>query len=278
MLSNLEQQALYNSVNFMMGGLNDTYGTTANITIMTVRLNTFLCPSAIAPSYMPPNTNNDFPGVIANYICQGNSYFGSFGSTFEFNATQTGGPPNGVFQYAGAALGIRDVQDGTSNTIAFGEWKIGTGNKNIVTIPSDIIFVGGFPAGVSRTTAGSEQMPIPITTFQAWLAKCNAMVNTGRDYHTGCLGAFWFAGEPSYSLGNILLPPNAKYPSCDADTLSNNSIDYPGVYGLSSFHPGGANVLMCDGSVKFLKDSTNQLTTWALGSRAQGEIVSADAY
>jgi prepilin-type processing-associated H-X9-DG protein len=47
---------------------------------------------------------------------------------------------------------------------------------------------------------------------------------------------------------------------------------------LSSFHPGGCNVLMCDGSVKFLKDSTNLQTIWALGSRAQGEVLSADAY
>jgi hypothetical protein len=35
---------------------------------------------------------------------------------------------------------------------------------------------------------------------------------------------------------------------------------------------------MADGSVHFLKDSTNMLTVWALGSRAQGEVISADAY
>jgi hypothetical protein len=35
---------------------------------------------------------------------------------------------------------------------------------------------------------------------------------------------------------------------------------------------------MCDGSVKFLKDSTSQPIIWALGSRAYGEVVSADAY
>ena len=40
----------------------------------------------------------------------------------------------------------------------------------------------------------------------------------------------------------------------------------------------GANALMCDGSCKFLKDSTGMQTIWALGSVAQGEIVSADAY
>jgi hypothetical protein len=35
---------------------------------------------------------------------------------------------------------------------------------------------------------------------------------------------------------------------------------------------------MCDGSVKFLKDSTAMQTVWALGSINQGEVVSADSY
>jgi prepilin-type processing-associated H-X9-DG protein len=51
-----------------------------------------------------------------------------------------------------------------------------------------------------------------------------------------------------------------------------------GVFGLSSFHPGGANVLLLDGSVKFLKDSVSNQTVWALGSMKQGEVISADSY
>jgi prepilin-type processing-associated H-X9-DG protein len=43
-------------------------------------------------------------------------------------------------------------------------------------------------------------------------------------------------------------------------------------------HPGGANVGMSDGSVKFLKQTINQRTYNALGSRAGGEVISADAY
>jgi hypothetical protein len=35
---------------------------------------------------------------------------------------------------------------------------------------------------------------------------------------------------------------------------------------------------MADGSVRFLKDSTSLNVIWALGSRAGGEIISADAY
>ncbi|QDV38423.1 DUF1559 family PulG-like putative transporter [Tautonia plasticadhaerens] len=48
--------------------------------------------------------------------------------------------------------------------------------------------------------------------------------------------------------------------------------------GFVSEHPGGANFLFADGSVKFLKESINIVTYCALGSRAGGEVVSADQY
>ena len=47
---------------------------------------------------------------------------------------------------------------------------------------------------------------------------------------------------------------------------------------LFSFHPGGVNVLMGDGSVKFLKDSVSVIVLRGLVTLKGGEIVSADAY
>jgi prepilin-type processing-associated H-X9-DG protein len=46
----------------------------------------------------------------------------------------------------------------------------------------------------------------------------------------------------------------------------------------SSYHPGGANVVMCDGSVRFAKDSVSRQVWQGLASRAGGEVLSADAY
>jgi hypothetical protein len=36
--------------------------------------------------------------------------------------------------------------------------------------------------------------------------------------------------------------------------------------------------LMCDGSVRFIKSSISNITWWSLGTRASGEVVSADSY
>ena len=45
-----------------------------------------------------------------------------------------------------------------------------------------------------------------------------------------------------------------------------------------SYHAGGVNVTMADGSVRFIKDSVNQRTWMALGTKAGGEVISSDSY
>ena len=46
----------------------------------------------------------------------------------------------------------------------------------------------------------------------------------------------------------------------------------------ASNHSGGVNVCMADGSVKFIKDTINTQTWWALGTRNAARSISADAY
>jgi prepilin-type N-terminal cleavage/methylation domain-containing protein/prepilin-type processing-associated H-X9-DG protein len=48
--------------------------------------------------------------------------------------------------------------------------------------------------------------------------------------------------------------------------------------GIKSRHPGGANVLFGDGTVRFLKNSIAMPVYCAIGSRAGNEAVSSDAY
>ncbi len=48
--------------------------------------------------------------------------------------------------------------------------------------------------------------------------------------------------------------------------------------GFGSYHPGGANFAFADGSVKFLKETTDLRVLSALGTRAGGEVVSPSDY
>ena len=226
------------------------------------RLAVFLC-----PSNTPPGWQFEGSGLLAAYTAPGNCYFASMGSSLEFSGDETGGPPNGPFQYDGPAIGIQNISDGTSNTIAFGEWKTGDGIQTVVTIPTDTVFLGSSPAGTTRNN-GTLVMPNAtlVASFLPWAVNCASLAGTDRTNQTSDLGRCWAFGLNSYTMGNTLLPPNPKYPNCSTVSVSSNAIQNPGMWGMSSYHPGGANVLLCDGSVRFLKDSTSMQTVWALGS------------
>ena len=213
LLSSLEQQALYNAANFQLACINDPLGQAVNSTVTTTRLNAFLCPSNPAPGWMMA----DVTAPLSSFVAPGNTYFASLGSSLEFAGEQTGGPPNGVFQYVGTtgvgAIGLDGIPDGSSTTIAFGEWKTGDGNVNIVTVATDIVFVGKFPPNVMRNTP-QMSMPAGAAAFQQWLPICAAALATSRAGHTASLGMDWAFGEIGYGLGNVLQAPNSKVPNC----------------------------------------------------------------
>jgi prepilin-type processing-associated H-X9-DG protein len=127
-------------------------------------------------------------------------------------------------------------------------------------------------------------MPAGSVVFLKWLPLCAGAApgSTGHgpnnwEYNMSSLGDEWSQGMFGHSLGNTLLAPNPNYPNCRTCSWYGDW-DCPGMYGLSSFHPGGGNVAFADGSVHFLKSSTNMQAVWALGSRAQNEVLSSDSY
>ena len=79
--------------------------------------------------------------------------------------------------------------------------------------------------------------------------------------------------------------PNATFPDWQATYC-----DYP--YQLNppcvnqavsftaarSFHPGGVNALLCDGSVRFFKNSISLPVVGALSTTSGGEVISSDSY
>jgi prepilin-type N-terminal cleavage/methylation domain-containing protein/prepilin-type processing-associated H-X9-DG protein len=275
-----EQSALYNAANFSIPVLSDNYGEAANSTVSVTRLSLFLCPSDSPPGW---KIASPATGVLLQSTAPGTNYFASVGSCLEYAGQQAMGPPNGPFQYTnvlGRSYGLAQIPDGASNTVAFGEWKVGSGNSNLFTLPSDIIFLGHYPTGTQRGD-GTLTMPNPIlvAAFPAWVAECVAGFRNPslRDPTTATLGTNWAFGLFGYTMGTVLMAPNPKYPNC-SPVNTTQTMQNPGMMNMASNHPGGANILMCDGSVRFLKDSTNINTIWAIGSRDQGEVVSADSY
>ena len=274
LLGYMEGQTLFNAANFSIACLNDAQGVAINSTVTLMRLSTFLCPSDT-----PPNWSSPQDGPLSSVRAPGNNYFASLGASIEFAGNQTNSPPNGVYQYhntTGQAIGLRDIQDGSSNTIAFGEWRVGTGNVNVVNVASDVVFLGSTPGGAARNTNGLFSIPALEPNLLPWAQACRNSLLTNRAGRTPTLGLTWSVCLAGWTLGTTLFPPNSKYPNCS--TNGANTIQNPGMFNMSSLHPGGANTLFSDGSVKFLKDTTNQRVIWALGTRALGEVISADSY
>jgi len=290
LLNYFEQAAVYNAINFNLvsHGDGNTHGDMAQVTAITTRIASLVCPS----SPLPGNTyyGKQMPG---------NSYFASVGSSLHWVGAAGSSAPNGIFMFGGGddknfssangvpARGIRDITDGTSNTIAFGEWRLGDQDSNKLSIQDVISHGPGYPGGLTDCTSwGSPilNMPFGGQALLSWVNVCAGLGpasttkgDTGWEYNMSYLGQAWNQGMFGWTLGNTLLAPNAPYPNCRTCGWDGDW-DCPGIYGLSSFHPGGGNVAFADGSVRFLKTSTAVQTVWALGSRGNGEVLSADSY
>jgi len=100
---------------------------------------------------------------------------------------------------------------------------------------------------------------------------------TGASNNTGYC---WFATVPQWSMAvsyNHHIPPNT--PSCTYPSDPNMGWGgtFAGITAVSK-HPGGVNVGFGDGSVKFIKNTINLQTWWAIGTRNSNEVVSSDSY
>jgi prepilin-type N-terminal cleavage/methylation domain-containing protein len=221
-----------------------------------IQLQTVLCPSY--PPHLQNSDTTSRPGSqITNWgrLC----YFFNIGDSCNQTGTANS---RGIFGHL-AGTRMRDITDGTSNTILMAERRWPSGNGDI----------GG--------TANN------LVVFRP--AECRAAYNTTtRQYTAGVFSSFagqrWMDGA-SQTVGlTTILPPNS--PSC-ADGGDTSG----GFMTAGSYHVGGCQLVLCDGSVRFISsniDSGNQSAdaraanvtgvspfgVWgALGSKAGGEVV-----
>ncbi len=154
----------------------------------------------------------------------------------------------------GPSIRIAAITDGTSQTAAAAEQLLGIAGPYSQPSPTPI------PSPLNRAMA--RLAAAPLTDAGCASASDGWLLNRG---------ASWWDGNYQNALYNHYLPPNAPRPDC---IVYHN----PGWKAARSLHPGGVNLLFCDGHVAFMKDSVNLLTWRAVSTRAGGETVSGDAY
>jgi prepilin-type N-terminal cleavage/methylation domain-containing protein/prepilin-type processing-associated H-X9-DG protein len=268
MLPFIEQNAIYSSINFSTAVTNGTQppwqDPGGNGTARGQQINAFLCPS-------DGNAKNAADGWTGRL----NSYLASMG-TSELGGYNTSA--TGVF-CTNTCFGLRDITDGSSNTIAFGEKLVGTpgqyGGQGLGYRGNGI--VGSSPSG---TIYDATTNPTGIATD---LNTCNASwlgMTAGNGNLVDQVGQYWMVGNTGFTLFNTIVPPNSttyKFGFCRNGCPGCNS-DGSQFVNLSSNHSGGVNILMGDGSVRFLKSTVAQTIYWYLGTKANMDVLSADSY
>ncbi len=260
MLSFLEQTALYTSINFSIGGQGSPTSSAINSTAYITKINFFMCPSDSNAG----TAAADNGGWINN-----NSYCGSYGTTSQsYMATSTG-----LFSY-GACYGIRDCTDGSSNTIAFGEVLVGDA-QDVPTKRSNGVM------GVSAAVLYFDASATPYTNVTNDLNACStayiAATQAAGNLHNS-MGSMWFLGTLGDTMFNTIVPPTSsqyKWGGCKQG--GGGWAEGMSYVNASSNHSGGANFLMGDGSVRFIKSTVNPQSYMATGTRANGEVVDASA-
>jgi prepilin-type N-terminal cleavage/methylation domain-containing protein/prepilin-type processing-associated H-X9-DG protein len=274
LLTYMEQQTSFNAINFNLAPVGANYrGANAgasNWTGLILQVNTFVCPSDFpeTPFTIQQSTNPysqcSYAGMVGTYDiwdwycgCPVNFVGGSC----------IGGPwvqSDGIFNFD-TATRLQTITDGTSNTIAIGEFARFKNDPDSVANQwqAGLVFQSNFDSKTTRPQALASSVP-----------RINA----------------------PFAPDNLTTYPskNWTFPTGDVDSwcfIQNNGADYRllGQWGFRSQHPGGANFLFCDGSVKFLKETIDMGNPnyvppiskgvyRQLSTRNGGEIISSDNY
>jgi prepilin-type N-terminal cleavage/methylation domain-containing protein/prepilin-type processing-associated H-X9-DG protein len=268
LLPYVEQDALRDNYN-LDGASGASFSDPANDAIGLARLAFLNCPTDPEDGYYTQMGWTNYHTNWGTWV-RPVGWDGVFGPIFSaggkpgigrllFSATPTPGVQQGAVTI-GAGTRVNDIIDGTSNTAAFAEVCLPPDTRtNAAAHPKTDCFEGG---SVTTTTLAASR-----AAFQA------------KDWKTAGYPAGW--GTPPWRWRgypwregsvwrngyNHLLPPNSPCwrPNNDWWQL---------VSPASSWHPGGVNATLCDGSVRFVRESISPNVWEAVGSRKGGESFS----
>lgn len=253
LLPYLEQSALYNQITagnttttppIPPGGPAPWSGTAPAPAQFTQRFAGFLCPTD--PGILSARGNNSYAFSRGDYI------------GVDAGTGRDAQNVNGLFCLR-RCFGVRDITDGTSNTIAISERvmaNFGIGGKATPGVGESII-----------TGVGA------ITTNPGACIAAAAPIRAGSRYNTsagikGRFSSIWCDGQPEINSFYTVTPPNG--PSCINDT-NGNADGAVGMFAPSSYHTGGVQALLADGSVRFISeniDTGNLGVSTTLGGRS----------
>ena len=256
-LSYLEGGAQYNAINFIVPA-----NTTPNTTSYWTKVASFVCPSDLPA---PPRTDisqwsqtsygmsrGTQENIYENWAANGSPDTGAE-QPLKCNAALG----NGIFG-AEASVTIAMVLDGTSNTAMFGETARFKDDPALgynwwhFTADFGTTVSGGYYSGEARPQTGAFTYPrLNAPPDRTGTATNAVFCNCGT---TACIPSDWLD------------------PKCAANVRT------LGQYAFRSNHPGGANFAFADGSVKFIKQTVNDVSYMGLGTRANGEVISADSF
>lgn len=222
-LPQMEQTNVYNAVNTLLDSQHpDNMAAIANVT-----LDMFRCPSDPSDnSFEVTDTNG------TQYTLPTSNYAGILGYG---SVTMNAGKSTGVF-YRNSSVKIRDVLDGTANTICVGERK------------SIHQFVNGAAAVNANTTWYAA---VPKVIRNAGMMMMPSMTE----------------GPGSLVLGHVGQPAMMGMMQMHSNPNQTNHIVH-----FSSQHTGGVQFLLCDGSVHMVSENIDYDTFRNLGERADRNV------
>jgi prepilin-type N-terminal cleavage/methylation domain-containing protein len=231
-----EQQTVYNQINFNISS------TAAAQTADTLSIPILVCPA---------DPQGSVPAGFS-----GNSYVGNYGNTILWG--QDGTVSNGVFFQKGITCRFAEITDGLSNTACFSERLMGDWSNGIVTPRTDLIN----PKGVTPQT--------PDDARNACLAANHS--DPSLQWYSN-FGAYWIQGNQNTMYTHTSLPNElgCAYPQNSTQTMpaSSNHV-------ASAVSGAGVNLVLCDGSVRFVTNAITLATWRAIGTRNGGETIGSD--
>jgi prepilin-type N-terminal cleavage/methylation domain-containing protein/prepilin-type processing-associated H-X9-DG protein len=216
------------------------YSDPTNSTALQTRIATLICPSDISDPHPEYGGQTNYMAAMGSWIVWMSATGPNAGLA----------PPNGVF-YGNSATNFAAVTDGLSNTAFFSERILADFTTGVVSPIADVFFSPAAPTSVAQATQLCQAIDINLPSSQFPLF----------------MGAPWINGQHVFLQAT---GPNTR--SCGFFSYLRACMP------PSSRHPGGVNMLMGDGSVRFVKDTTSIPTWQALGTRAGGEVISSDSY